>query len=409
MNGSSDWIHLRDGATLHASQLLALADSARVQAGRAAASVGAAGTFFSPMNPPAAVVNRIEFDVDARCMDVENLFVLTQGGLCVELPPPKKSFAVPPGGDERFLNLYARSYREGGGKSEPVWEGAPKSGENVVCLAEWTGERFVLFPEPASIGALNSLREAFAEAYGNARNLSDVLLGCDVVALGRLGISPGVEGSVSGLALALRRFLYVGPGTPYAVAAPTFYELGSELASWLAFASARRGAGTGASLQPDLFSRLRLLARPGAPVPEYAKGLTKKPFGGSEITEYVESLSRALVGLARVVLGESDTETLKPLEEFEPELYPDGLGLRYLLPPSMNSALNCRISAEYAPQLLWGVGPADTMPFLRPAVVSRTEPGVFEATLGPIPGGSAQHLVVVIEQRSVSIQISLDP
>ncbi len=409
MNGSSDWIHLRDGATLHASQLLALADSARVQAGRAAASVGSAGTFFSPMNPPETVVNRIEFDVEARCMDVENLFVLTQGGLCAELPPPKKSFAVPPGGEERFLNLYARSYREGAGKSEPVWESAPRVGEDVVCLAEWTGERFVLFPEPASIGALDSLREAFAEAYGNARNLSDVLLGCDAVALGRLGVNAGAESCVSGVALALRRFQYVGPSTPFAVAAPTFYELGTELASWLAFASVRQGAGAGASLQPDLFSRLRLLHRPGAPVPEYARALLKRPFGGSEITEYVESLSRALIGLARVVLGESDTETLKPIEEFEPELYPDGLGLRYVVPPGVSSGLTCRISAKFAPQLLWGVGLADTMPFLRPAVVSPTEPGVFEAILGPIPVGSGQHLVLVTEQRSVSIQISLDP
>lgn len=409
MNGSSDWIHLRDGATLHASQLLALADSVRVQAGRAAASVGSAGTFFSPMNPPETIVNRIEFDAEARCMDVENLFVLTQGGLCAELPPPKKSFAVPPGGKERFLNLYVRSYREGAGKSEPVWESEPRVSEDVVCLAEWTGERFVLFPEPASVGALNSLREAFADAYGNARNLSDVLLGCESTALGRLGVNPGGESCLSGIVFALRRFQYLGPGTPFAVAAPLFYELGSELASWLAFASARRGAGAGASFQPDLFSRLRLLGQPGAPVPEYAKGLLKKPFGGTEITEYVESLSRALVGLARVVLGESDTETLKPMEEFEPDLYPDGLGLRYVIPPGVSSGLICRISAEYAPQLLWGVGPADTMPFLRPAVVSNRESGVFEATLNPIPVGSGQHLVLVTEQSSVSIQISLNP
>lgn len=144
-------------------------------------------------------------------------------------------------------------------------------------------------------------------------------------------------------------------------------------------------------------------------MPEYARALLKRPFGGSEITEYVESLSRALIGLARVVLGESDTETLKPIEEFEPELYPDGLGLRYVVPPGVSSGLTCRISAKFAPQLLWGVGLADTMPFLRPAVVSPTEPGVFEAILGPIPVGSGQHLVLVTEQRSVSIQISLDP
>lgn len=408
MNKQHDWTQLRDGATLHAEQLLQLADDAYAAAASVASGVGAAGCFVSPSAGATEAVNRIDFDHDARSVELDNVRVLTRGGFCATLPPPRKSFVVPADGNLHCLNLYARPYASASGVTDAVWEAHRASSARGVCLVEWSNERFRLVPEPYTLGALDSLRSAFSELAEAAASLYQMLVNAPPTAFARIGLLPPERSELGALGVSLERVSFISFATPLSVAGPLFLQLANELYGWFCFAAARRSGRDASGLTADLLGRRALVQKGNLPVPDYAQSLVLRPADGSTWVELVEGLARSAVGLMRVLQGEKDEDTLQPIDTFEPDLWPDGLGLRYALPDGGGQLkFRCDLSHSIEPLLLWGLGSRAEVPHLRSTPLDALQPGRFEANIGPLDVPAGQDLVLVVDSSEVVVSVSL--
>lgn len=406
MSKQSNWTQLRDGATLHAEQLLQLADDTFASAAGVAAGVGAAGKFVVPSSNGREVVNRIELDHEGRSLVLDNVRVLTSGGFCASVPPPQKEFVLPPSGLP-CLNLYVRPYLTAAGVTDAVWEAQPATQARGVCLVRWTDERFVVVPEPYSIGSLDALRLLFEELVAAGSSLYQMLINGPPTAAARLGLLPPERSELAALGVHIERLLDMAPSTPLAVARPSLLQLGRELYGWFCFAAARRSGRDATGLTADLLSRRALLVRGNLPVPDYAQGLVMRPSDGSMWIQFVETLLRSTVGFTRVLQGEKDEDTVQPIETFEPDLWPDGLGLRYALPDAAQLKIRCDLSHPVEPLLLWGLGVRTEVPHLRSTPLDPLQPGRYEAHIGPISVPPGQDLVLVVDSSEVVVSVSL--
>jgi hypothetical protein len=408
MNRRNDWTQLRDGVTLHAEQLLNLADDAYLAAAGVAAAVGAAGHLVAASAVPSETLNAFEFNHEGHSVELENLRILTHGGLKAFVPPPRKAFVLPPGGELPYLNVYVRDFTAGAGLTETIWESQPAVGSRGVPLVHWNGERFRLLAQPFTIGALDGVRQAFAEVFASTNTLIALLLQKNPKVGARIGLAPDEYSALGSLLQSLERVQYLSLMSPLVVARPVFFELALEVYSWFSFSAGRRSGRGAADLGADVLSRHALVRQGNLPVPDYAQNLTMRPGDGSGWIELMESLARSVFGLTRVLQGERDEDTMDPIERFEPDLYPDGLGLRFALPEAGGRMqVRCDMSHAFEPVLLWGLGGRTDSPHLRAAPVDTVQPGRYEAKIGPFNASPNQELVIVVDSADVVVSVSL--
>ncbi len=406
MNKPQKWKELRDGSRLHAVHLFELSDAAREATATAIAAAGASGRFINPSGDAEQSVNRIELDADNRILDIDNLMLLTPGGFLAELPPPRKSFEVPPDGEHRFLNLYARSFEEGAGKTDAKWEKDPAGGARGVCLAEWHAEQGLrLAPLPFSLNALAGVKERHAELVEAAGTLVQLLVSGDPRVHSQLRLNVQSQHFLGPLLTALEACTSLPFTTPLDVALPHYRALAVELRSWFCFLALATQGGANAALQPDPIIRRAAASRGSLGLADYVQALGAPTQDGSQLLTFMDALGRGTVGITRTILGERDEDPLEPIEVFEPDPWPDGSGFKYRLPSGTQVSLRCEVLFDMEPQLMWGVGAAGALPQLRALPMERPEPGRFETTIGPFSLNADEELVLVLDDAAAALRL----
>jgi len=401
------WNDLRDGSRLHAAHLFELADAAREATAAAIAGAGAGGRFINPGLAADTSVNLIQLDDDNRIVDIDNLVLLTPGGFLAELPPPRKSFVVPPDGEHLFLNLYAQDYATGAGKTEAKWEKKSPSQARGVCLAQWhpDQERLRLIPTPFTLNAMANTRQAHAELVEAASTLVGLLISGDPRVNGQLRLTPPTQHYAGSLVSALESTANLSPNTPLDVALPHYTALAIELKSWFCFVATASQGGANRGLQPDPLTRRATATRGSLGLPDYVQALEPLPRDGTELLALMDALARATVGMTRSILGERDEDPLEPIEVFEPDPWPDGSGFKYRLQAGVEVTLRCEVLFDVEPQLMWGMGQAGLLPQLRALPLERPEPGRFETTVGPFTLGPNEELVLVLDDAAAALRV----
>ncbi len=406
MEKTLKWKDLRDGSRLHAAHLFELADAAREATASAIAGAGASGRFINVNASSEQTVNSILLDNDNRILDIDNLLLLTPGGFLAELPPPRKSFAVPPDGDNRYLNLYARSFADGGGKTDANWEQAAANHARGVCLAEWSADQGIrLLPLPFTLGALAQANELRAELAEAATALVALLASGDPRVHKQLRLNAQTQHFLGPLLTALECSAALAPTTPLDAAVPHLAALAVELRSWFCFLAVATQGGPNAMLAPDPIVRRAAAARGTVGLADYVAALGISPKTGSELLLWMDALARGTVGITRTIMGERDEDPLEPIEIFEPDPWPDGSGFKFRLPAGAPINLRCEVLFDLEPQLMWGTGPADILPQLRALPLEHPEPGRFETTIGPFTLGADEELVLVVDDAAAGLRV----
>jgi hypothetical protein len=402
MARAEDWKQLRDGAALHASHLFQIAEHGESAAAAVALAAGLSGRFVGALNPQHEV-NVIGTDDDSRTVDIEGIHVITAGGFLASLPGGKKSFVLPTDEKLRFLNLYVRDF-----KTTAVWEASDATGPRGICLVERTDRGFQIKPKPADLRSLGRVAVAFGALRASAATLRQTLIDIDAQGLSELRLAAQDAHHLGGLFGALEQVLYLADDAPLSAALPMFRRLAEQCRGWASFIAASSGAGQGSAALPDDLGRARLSQRGNLPLPDYFAPLEGAPGDGTGHIVYVEALARTVIGLNRTICGERDEDAIKPIETFDPDLFPgDGLGLRYALPDATELTFRCDLSSPTEPQLYWGMAPAGAMPNLRALALDSTAAGRFEAFLGPVSPGPADQLVLILDDSQVALRVFL--
>ena len=383
MSNQSSWLELKDGVQLHADHIFQLADEGAATAARMAVALGTAGRLAIP-GDPSPCRNAIRTDDEAQTIEVENLAVLTAGGYLAELPPPAKAFTLPAGGAEPFLNFYARSYGEGG-NTEARWEKQAAHDPRAVTLVQWRADQstFEVHPMPHSIIAQSEASELLRGISEGVDKLSTALFSTGQNGLARLALRPQQRHLLATLLNSGERVQALDAGVPVSVAISTIRVFATELLGWFQHSSMAVPSDDPGEA-PDAVVRLMIRQATPDGLADYVKQLQLNPQSGTLLLRWLEVVRAATVGLGRLIIGEADEDPLEPVEQFEPDAWPDGLGLKYALKAGGRTVtLRCDMQAGIEPQLWWGVGPAGPLPHMEPDTLKQTEPGSFEALLTP--------------------------
>ncbi|MEN9578645.1 MAG: hypothetical protein RJA70_1654 [Pseudomonadota bacterium] len=403
------WHDLRDGLEFHAVHVRQLADSTLAASAALARASGAAGRFvWAPHHPSETLVNSIEPDDQNLVIDLMNIAVLTDGGYLAHLPPPKKSFAVPRTGGESYLNLYVTDYQSGSGETEARWEQRPPTDARGVALARWANSerKFKLLPLPHTIGVVHQVATAFQQLQATAEKLRLKLLGGGQSEYHRLSLSRQQATELGPLIAQLQRLTFVQATTPVSAVLVEARMLAAELTGWFQYLRAKADVRSSALAQPDALGRAVFGALGAGGLAEYMLPLASEPTDGQQMLEWVTALGRGLEGFHRVISGDSDEDPLTAFATFVPEPWPAGMGYRYSLENRGSEVtLRCEVTAHEEPEMMWGIGPAQYLPALTPALLNCVEPGRYQVQLGPVRAQDADAVVVVLDTAGAALRV----
>ncbi len=103
-------------------------------------------------------------------------------------------------------------------------------------------------------------------------------------------------------------------------------------------------------------------------------------------------------------LAERPTK-ITPYETFEPDPWPEGMGYKYSLRGrGQEVTLRCEVTAQTEPEMMWGLGPAEYLPSLTPALLNCIEPGRYQVQLGPMPAQDTDAVVVILDTTSAALR-----